>query len=167
MVEGIVAHLPLLLKPDPSRVVIRPFAPADDDPEFASSDRTRAQRIADRVLALEPADVFEELHGIVATLSDHHRDVESVLLRRFHDINGLSIAAASVSDDQAHLIGGYFSEEYAFEAAALFNPRAYSSAISRDRFSDMSEPITAPARIPTPSPATQCIVEPNTCRHRA
>jgi predicted GH43/DUF377 family glycosyl hydrolase len=44
------------------------------------------------------------------------------LLRRFHDINGLSIAATAVSDDQAHLIGAYFCEEYAFEAAALFNP---------------------------------------------
>jgi predicted GH43/DUF377 family glycosyl hydrolase len=122
MVEDIVSHLPILIRPDPARVVIRPFAPADDDPEFASSDRTRAQRIADRVLALEPARVVEELQGIVASLSEHHRNVESVLLRRFHDINGLSIAAASVSDDQAHLIGGYFSEEYAFEAAALFNP---------------------------------------------
>ena len=102
--------------------MIRPFSPADDDPPFATAGCTRAQRIADRVLALDPAAVAAELRGIVASLSVHHRDVERVLLRRFHDINGLSIAAASVSDDQAHLIGGYFSEEYAFEAAALFNP---------------------------------------------
>ncbi len=122
MVDDIVSHLPLLLKPDPARVVIRPFAPADDDAAFATAGCSRAQRIADRVLALSSAEAVEELHDIVASLSEHHRDVESVLLRRFHDINGLSIAAASVSDDQAHLIGGYFSEEYAFEAAALFNP---------------------------------------------
>ncbi|MEO8723379.1 MAG: glycosidase, partial [Sphingobium sp.] len=99
--------------------MIRPFAPAEDEPEFAT-ECTRAQRIADRILALDPANVRAELHGIVASLSDHHRDVERVLMRRFHDINGLSIAAASVTDDQARLIGGYFSEEYAFEAAALF-----------------------------------------------
>jgi predicted GH43/DUF377 family glycosyl hydrolase len=121
MVNDIASHSSLLLKPDPSRVVIRPFAPAEDEPEFAT-DRTRAQRVADRVLALDPADIAAELRDIVVSLNKHHRDVERVLLRRFHDINGLSIAAASVSDDQAHLIGAYFSEEYAFEAAALFNP---------------------------------------------
>jgi predicted GH43/DUF377 family glycosyl hydrolase len=121
-ITDIVSHSPLLLKPDPARVVIRPFAPADDEPEFAVAGRTRAQRIADRVLALDRAEVAAELHDIVESLSEHHRDVDRVLLRRFHDINGLSIEAASVSDDQAHLIGGYFSEEYAFEAAALFNP---------------------------------------------
>jgi predicted GH43/DUF377 family glycosyl hydrolase len=123
----IVTHLPLLLKPDATRVVIRPFSPAEDEPEFATAGCTRAQRIADRVLALDASAVAQELHGVVANLSDHHRDVEEVLLRRFHDINGLSIAAAAVSDDQAHLIGAYFSEEYAFEAAALFNPSIASA----------------------------------------
>ena len=122
MTNDIVSHLPLLLKPDSTRVVIRPFMPAEDEEEFATPGCPRAQRIADRVLALAPASVAEELHGIVASLSEHHRDVERVLLRRFHDVNGLSIAAASVSVDQAQLIGAYFSEEYAFEAAALFNP---------------------------------------------
>ncbi len=122
MIEELVTHSPVLLQPDPTRVVIRPFTPADDDSEVTATGSTRAQRIADRVLALDPIDIAEELHGIVAKMSEHHRDVESVLLRRFHDINGLSIAAAAVSPDQAHLIGAYFSQEYAFEAAALFNP---------------------------------------------
>jgi len=120
--DALVSHLPVLLKPDPARVVIRPFMPAEGEPEFANAACTRAQRIASRVLALSEADTTDELHGIRDSLSQHHRDVDSVLLRRYHDINGLSIAAASVSSDQAHLIGAYFSEEYAFEAAALFNP---------------------------------------------
>jgi predicted GH43/DUF377 family glycosyl hydrolase len=122
MVEKLVTHSPVLLQPDPKRVVIRPFTPADDDADVAASGSTRAQRIADRVLTLDAAEIAEELHGIVTKMSEHHRDVEEVLLRRFHEINGLSIAAAAVSPDQAHLIGAYFSEEYAFEAAALFNP---------------------------------------------
>ena len=122
MVGKIVSHFPILLRPDPARVVIRPFVPAQDEADFATAGCTRAQRIADRVLALDPADVAEELRGIVASLGEHHRDVGRVLLRRFHEVNGLSIAAASASADQAHLIGAYFSEEYAFEAVALFNP---------------------------------------------
>lgn len=122
MVDDLAFHMPLLLKPDPARVVIRPFTPADDEPDYASAGRTRSQRIADRVLALDPVAAATELRAILASLCGHHRDVERVLLRRFHDINGLSIASASVSNDQALLIGAYFSEEYAFEAAALFNP---------------------------------------------
>lgn len=122
MVDDIVFHTPILLKPDATRVVIRPFFPAEDEPEFATATCTRAQRIADRVLALAPDDVAAELRSIVMKLREHHRDVEHILLRRFHEINGLSIAATAVSADQAHLIGAYFSEEYAFEAAALFNP---------------------------------------------
>jgi len=122
MTNDLVAHLSLLLEPDATRVVIRPFVPAEDEPEFATAGCTRAQRIANRILALDPAAVAKELDGVVADLSDHHRDVKQVLLRRFHDINGLKIAATAVTDDQAHLIGAYFSEEYAFEATALFNP---------------------------------------------
>ncbi len=117
-----MTHLPILIKPDPTRVVIRPFTPAEDEAEFATAQGERAQRIADRVLALEAAETREQLHAILSNLSQHHRDVERVLLRRYHDINGLTIAAADVSSEQALLIGAYFSEEYAFEAAALFNP---------------------------------------------
>jgi predicted GH43/DUF377 family glycosyl hydrolase len=120
--NDLMTHLPILLKPDPTRVVIRPFMPADDEAEFANPQATRAQRIADRVLGLGEAEAAEELRGIMSGLSQHHRDVGRVLLRRYHDVNGLSIAAASISPDQTHLIGAYFSEEYAFEAAALFNP---------------------------------------------
>lgn len=122
MIDELVTHSPVLLQPDPTRVVIRPFTPADDDVEVAATGGTRAQRIADRILALDSNDIAEELNGVVAKMSEHHRDVKSVLLRRFHDVNGLSIAPTAVSPDQAHLIGAYFSEEYAFEAAALFNP---------------------------------------------
>jgi predicted GH43/DUF377 family glycosyl hydrolase len=118
MVDELVAHSEVLLRPDPTRVVIRPFTPADDDSEVAATGSTRAQRIADRVVALDPTDIIEELHDIVAKMSEHHRDVEKVLLRRFYEINGLSIAAGAFSPDQSLLIGAYFSEEYAFEAAA-------------------------------------------------
>ena len=115
-------HLPIQLRADPARVVIQPFVPADDPPPADSPERTRAQRLADRVLDLDEAEVREELARVVASLSDRHRGIEDVLLRRFHEVNGLMIAARPVSDDQAHLIGAYFCEEYSFEAAALFNP---------------------------------------------
>ena len=121
-IDDIALRLPILLKPDPSRVVIRPFIPAEDPPSTASKDRPRAQRIADRILALNDADLSIELERVSASLKERHRDVELVLERRFHEVNGLLIDHCSVRHEQALLIGAYFSEEYAFEAAALFNP---------------------------------------------
>jgi predicted GH43/DUF377 family glycosyl hydrolase len=126
MLDQIVTRSPILLRPDPARVVIRPFSPAADDPTFATVGYPRAQRIADRVLALKPDEVKEELRSIIASLGEHNRNVEQVLLRRYHDINGLTIAPATTSHDQALLIGAYFSQEYAFEAAALLNPSVVS-----------------------------------------
>ena len=82
----IMDHLSIILRPDPSHVVIRPFVPADDP---APRDRPRAQRIADRVRALPKSALVLELERVLAGLSERHGDVEAVLLRRFHEVNGL------------------------------------------------------------------------------
>jgi predicted GH43/DUF377 family glycosyl hydrolase len=116
-----VTHLPTTLRPDPARVVIRPFVPADDR-SAPTPDRSRAQRIADRILGLDQAAAHREFERVSSTLSPQHRDLEAVLLRRFHEVNGLMIDHCSVSVEQQRLIGAFFSEEYSFEAAALFNP---------------------------------------------
>ena len=115
----IMTYLPIILRTDPARVVIRPFVPADDP---APQDRPRAQRIADRVLALDTAELDSELDRVTAAVSERHRDLEEVFLRRYHDVNGLLIDHCAISGKQSLLTGAYFSEEYAFEAAALLNP---------------------------------------------
>jgi predicted GH43/DUF377 family glycosyl hydrolase len=117
-----VKYLPVQLRADPTRVVIRPFTPADEPQPEGSMELTRAECLANRVLDLNETELREELTRVIASLSDRHRGVEDVLLRRFHEVNGLMIAARPVSSAQAHLIGAYFCEEYSFEAAALFNP---------------------------------------------
>ena len=115
-------HFDLFLRPDPSRVVVRPFAPAADAPSAALTTPARAQAIADQVLSLDEATVQIELARVTASMSDRHRHFEKVLLRRYHEVNGSLIASSSASGSQKLLIGAYFCEEYAFEAAALFNP---------------------------------------------
>ena len=121
-----VTHLSIQLRADPARVVIRPFVPADEPLLPGSAELTRAQCLTDRVLALTAAELRAELTRVIASLSDRHRNIEEVLLRRYHEVNGLMIAARAVSSEQAHLIGAYFCEEYSFEAAALFNPSIVS-----------------------------------------
>jgi predicted GH43/DUF377 family glycosyl hydrolase len=116
-----VANLLIALWPDPARVVIRPFVPADNL-SIEGSTRSGAQRIGDRVLGLNEAQVHSELERVSSTLGPRHRDLDATLLRRFHEVDGLKIDHCLVSPQQARLIGAFFCEEYSFEAAALFNP---------------------------------------------
>lgn len=120
--DALMTKLPILLRPDPARVVIKPFLPAEDAPLSGANSQSRAQRIADRVTALAAADLTSELARVLASLADRYRDVETILMRRFEAINGTTITKCAVTRDQSLLIGAYFCEEYAFEAAALFNP---------------------------------------------
>jgi predicted GH43/DUF377 family glycosyl hydrolase len=118
----IVTHLPILLRPDPARVVIKPYIPAEAPPGYVTKDSPRAQRIADRLLALDEASVDQEIERVFETLGRRHCAAERILIRRFREVDGLVIKHRTVTHKQALLIGAYFSEEYAFEAAALFNP---------------------------------------------
>jgi len=116
-----VTRLPVILRPDPARMVIRPYTPSDPQ-RFEVADHSRAQRIADRVLALDELSLQDELERLLLAFSSRHRDVEMVFLRRFEEVNGLMICPCKVSRDRALLIGSYFCNEYTYEAAALFNP---------------------------------------------
>ena len=44
----------LYLRPDPTRVVVRPFKPAIEPRDLNPTDKTRANHIVGRVLGLEP-----------------------------------------------------------------------------------------------------------------
>ncbi len=115
--------LPLVLKPDAGRTVIRPFQ-VEDPSEYATAGHSRAQRIVDRILGLSPADLAEEVTAISQSLDERHLNVRATLQRRFDTLEGLTLDKASATPDQALLIGAYFSEEFSFESAALFNPSA-------------------------------------------
>ncbi len=118
----IVTHLPILLRPDPARVVVKPYIPAEAPPGYVIKDSPRAQRVADRISALDEASLDRELERVFENLDRRHCDTERILLRRYHEVNGPVINNCTVTNKLALLIGAYFSEEYAFEAAALFNP---------------------------------------------
>lgn len=118
----LIKHLDIALKADPTRVVIRPFVPADDDPALVTTGPTRSQRVANRVLGLDDTMLAAETKRVLSDLSERHRNVTKTLTRRFHEVDGLHIEHCAGDADFATLIGAFFSEEYSFEAAALFNP---------------------------------------------
>lgn len=109
------------LRPQPSRVVLRPFVPAENGGLVPTAER-RVARILDRILALGPADLSAEVERVLTKLNARHREVERVLKRRYYDLVEPHAGDRKVGERQMLLAGAYFVEEYAFEAAALFNP---------------------------------------------
>ncbi|WP_420139079.1 glycoside hydrolase family 130 protein [Sphingomonas sp.] len=124
----LMTHSQIILRPDPSRTVVRPFEPGD--PDGFANGHSRVSRIADRVLTLDEAHLREELGRITDSFANRGIDSEQVLLRRFESVDDLAIDRANISHLQKLVIGGYFCEEYSFEAAALFNP---SVVLSHDQ----------------------------------
>ena len=117
---GPLKVLPLLLEPDPGRMVLRPFDfayPAG----FAEDHDNRPLIVAQRVLSLSQAELAQVLEIMLEPLRARHRNVEAVLLRRYGELSD-EIRQLRASETQKLLLGGYFSQEYAFESAALFNP---------------------------------------------
>ncbi len=115
-------HEPVLLRPDPARTVMRPFEPGD--PDGFVGPVSRAERIVERVLTLGPDEVAAELKRVTRSLDARHREVDDVLRRRFQALEGLTADRGAFTDAQALLVGAYFTEEFSFESAALFNPSA-------------------------------------------
>ncbi len=116
--------LDIELKPDPARTVIRPFNfgyPA----QFAEGRETRAEAVAGRLMGLDPALRERMLRLLHDAMHTRHRNVDQVFLRRFEEVKGdLGLVVETECDKL--LIGAYFSQEYAFESAALFNPSIVS-----------------------------------------
>jgi predicted GH43/DUF377 family glycosyl hydrolase len=117
----LMTHSKVILHPDPSRTVVRPFEPGDPD-GYGTEGHPRAERIARRVLTLDEAGLEAEFERIRASFSSRQDDVESILMLRFDQVDGLGIDVNAITHLQKLVIGGYFCEEYSFEAAALFNP---------------------------------------------
>jgi predicted GH43/DUF377 family glycosyl hydrolase len=129
----IMTHSDVILRPDPARTVIRPFELRDPD-DYADRPRSRPERIAARVIGLNDERLARELDRVMTSLRSRHRHVDDTLLRRWEEVKDAT-GCADVDRDRQLLIGAYFSEEYAFESAALFNP----SIILDDQREDMPD----------------------------
>jgi predicted GH43/DUF377 family glycosyl hydrolase len=112
----------LHLKPDPSRVVVRPFRPAVEPRNFNDLDKTRADHIVERVLALDEGALDTLLAATLENFAGRHKNLLAKFERRASEMEGAFSSHAPFSQKQCQLLGAYFLHEYSFEAAALFNP---------------------------------------------
>ncbi len=65
----------LYLRPDPARVIVRPFKPATEPRDLNPTDKTRANHIVDRVLALDPEAVAGQLADVLENFQGRHRNL--------------------------------------------------------------------------------------------
>ena len=112
----------LYLRPDPARVVVRPFKPATEPRELNATDKTRANHIVDRVLALATAAAASQLAEVLENFQGRHRNLLETFEARAEEMEDAFAAHATFTREQRQLVGAYFLHEYSFEAAALFNP---------------------------------------------
>jgi predicted GH43/DUF377 family glycosyl hydrolase len=112
----------LYLRPDTARVIVRSFKPATEPRDLNPTDKTRANHIVERVLALDPEVAANLLADVLENFRGRHRNLLETFEARA-DVMEQALAAHGVfSKVQRQLIGAYFLNEYSFEASALFNP---------------------------------------------
>jgi len=112
----------LYLRPDPARVIVRPFKPATEPRDLNPTDKTRANHIVERVLNLDPQTAASQLADVLENFDGRHRNLLETFERRADEMEEALLAHCTFTIVQRQLIGAYFLHEYSFEASALFNP---------------------------------------------
>src|SRR5277367_3339028 len=112
----------LYLRPDPTRVLVRPFKPATEPRDLNPTDKIRANHIVGRVLQLDAEAATQQLSDVLDNFEGRHRNLIDIFETRAADMEDALEPHAELNKTQRRLIGAYFLNEYSFEASALFNP---------------------------------------------
>lgn len=110
------------MRPDPTRVVVRPFKPATEPRDLNPTDKVRANHIVERVLRLDPVIAAQQLREVLENFAGRHRNLLDIFERRAAEMEDALEPHARLDKTQRGLLGAYFLNEYSFEASALFNP---------------------------------------------
>ncbi|GGI30870.1 glycoside hydrolase family 130 protein [Bradyrhizobium guangdongense] len=131
-IEGTPLHTTFLnrqalhLRPDPARVIVRPFKPATEPRDLNPTDKTRANHIVERVLNLDAEEAARQLADVLENFAGRHRNLLETFELRADEMEQALAAHCRFTSVQRQLIGAYFMNEYSFEASALFNPSIVS-----------------------------------------
>jgi hypothetical protein len=114
-----VVRSPLTLRPDPHRLITKPYLISDQAP---FTGKSRAERMIDRITALSPSEVRDTLDELRTRFIERHADLDQVFMEGFAAAVASVPEVARVPDEFRLLIGAYFVHEYSIEGAALTNP---------------------------------------------
>lgn len=107
------------LRADPRRVIAQLFLPGQ---ELAVNGMSRADSVVGRVLAMNEEEASKILAGVHATFGPRHRGLAATFASHYALIAHHVGSPEGLSATQRSLLGSYFTQERAIEAAALFNP---------------------------------------------
>jgi predicted GH43/DUF377 family glycosyl hydrolase len=108
-----VRRLPQRLSRDASRTIARFFWPATP---------RRARSIVKRVMRLGPETVSRLLASIMGDFGHRYEDLPAIFEDHYGEVRERISISHEPTPDQRHLIGAYFTMEYAYASAAFFNP---------------------------------------------
>ena len=103
----------VILKPNNARVLFRPFE---------LMDQQRVMKIMARVMELSDEQVDAQVSIVMTEFHGRHHRLQQFFLNRFEALREQMITDRVLSENRRLLIGSYFTQEYALESAALFNP---------------------------------------------
>jgi predicted GH43/DUF377 family glycosyl hydrolase len=109
----------LVLRSDPSRVITKLFLPGQ---EVVTDGRSRADEVIHRVLAMSEQTVTTTLAATIDSFRGRHRDLVQIFDEHYRLVAHRMPDGSDPTQPHRTLIGAYFTQEYAVEAAALFNP---------------------------------------------
>jgi predicted GH43/DUF377 family glycosyl hydrolase len=107
-------------------VVVRPFKPTTEPRDLKPTDKTRANHIVERVLALDSDMASSQLADVLENFQGRHRDLLATFEARADEMEIAFASHTAFNKVQRQLVGAYFLHEYSFEASALFNPSIIS-----------------------------------------
>src|SRR5207245_4039056 len=108
-----VTRTATVLRPDQSRVLVRPFSQGDPQ---------RTGRIVARIMSLPEDRVGPLLDEVSVEFSQRHQQIHKAFLERFEQVRDLLLTNENITEQRKMLIGSYFVCEFSLESAALFNP---------------------------------------------
>jgi predicted GH43/DUF377 family glycosyl hydrolase len=107
-----VRRLPIRLSRDPAHTITR----------FFWLGSGRARKIIDRVMGLDPQQVSQLLAATIQDFDHLQTGLDEIFLNHYEEAARRVIMPAALPAERKRLIGAYFTLEYAFASAALFNP---------------------------------------------
>jgi len=121
--ESRIRRLPLLIGPDPRRVLLRPFIPSlIVKPLERQEINPRVLSLFSRVMHLDESDVETKLAEVFSDFHERHQKIHDIFAERFEQIRPFLPTDRELSESRRLLLGSYFTNEYSLESTALFNP---------------------------------------------
>ena len=117
---SLVQRIDMEIRCDPARVISRAFDPGQ---EGLIQGLSRAQSVIKRLMSFSDEQVSEILAHTLAAYATRHDDLRAHFRRNYQLVtHGDPLVHPELTQDRVELIGAYFTQEYAIEGAALFNP---------------------------------------------